>query len=172
MYKIKVIKNILLFLSCVGIVLIFRIIPHPPNFTPVIALSLYLPIIFGLWSLPFCILGFAITDYFVGFHSLLIWTWGSLVLVGLISKFSKNIINRLTLAFLGSLIFFALSNLGVWLAGSYYEPNIEGLITCYIMAIPFFTNTLISTMIFSIFIEFFVFSKYFNFIPIIKKKHN
>ena len=172
MYKSKVIKNILLFLSCVGIVLIFRIIPHPPNFTPVIALSLYLPIIFGLWSLPFCILGFAITDYFVGFHSLLIWTWGSLVLVGLISKFAKNIINRLTLAFLGSLIFFALSNLGVWLAGSYYEPNIEGLITCYIMAIPFFTNTLISTMIFSIFIEFFVFSKYFNFIPIIKKKHN
>ena len=172
MYKIKVIKNILLFLSCVGIVLIFRIIPHPPNFTPVIALSLYLPIIFGLWSLPFCILGFAITDYFVGFHSLLIWTWGSLVLVGLISKFSKNIINRLTLAFLGSLIFFALSNLGVWLAGSYYEPNIEGLITCYIMAIPFFTNTLISTMIFAIFIEFFVFSKYFNFIPIIKKNHN
>ena len=172
MYKSKVIKNILLFLSCVGIVLIFRIIPHPPNFTPVIALSLYLPIIFGLWSLPFCILGFAITDYFVGFHSLLIWTWGSLVLVGLISKFSKNIINRLTLAFLGSLIFFAFSNLGVWLAGSYYEPNIEGLITCYIMAIPFFTNTLISTMTFAIFIEFFVFSKYFNFIPIIKKKHN
>ena len=169
MYKSKVIKNILLFLSCVGIVLIFRIIPHPPNFTPVIALSLYIPIIFGLWSLPFCILGFAITDYFVGFHSLLIWTWGSLVLVGLISKFSKNIINRLTLAFLGSLIFFALSNLGVWLAGSYYEPNIEGLITCYIMAIPFFTNTLISTMIFAIFIEFFVFSKYFNFIPITKK---
>ena len=170
MYKSKVIKNILLFLSCVGIVLVFRIIPHPPNFTPVIALSLYLPIIFGLWSLPFCILGFAITDYFVGFHSLLIWTWGSLVLVGLISKFSKNIINRLTLAFLGSLIFFALSNLGVWLAGSYYEPNIEGLITCYIMAVPFFTNTLISTMIFALFIEFFVFSRYFNFIPIIKKK--
>ena len=90
----------------------------------------------------------------------------------MISKFSKSIINRLTLAFLGSLIFFALSNFGVWITGTYYESNIEGLITCYIMAIPFFTNTLISTMIFAIFIEFFVFSKYFNFIPIIKKKHN
>ena len=118
-------KNSLLFLGCVGIVLIFRIIPHPPNFTPVIALSLYLPIIFGLWSLPFCILGFAITDYFVGFHSLLIWTWGSLVLVGLISKFSKSIINRLTLAFLGSLIFFALSNFGVWLAGTYLNRTLK-----------------------------------------------
>ena len=172
MDKNKALKNSLLFLGCVGIVLIFRIIPHPPNFTPVIALSLYLPIIFGIWSLPFCILGFAITDYFIGFHSLLIWTWGSLVLVGLISKLSKNLINRLILAFLGSLIFFALSNFGVWLTGSFYEPNIEGLITCYIMAIPFFKNTLLSTMIFAIFIEFFVFSKYFNFIPIIKNKHN
>ena len=172
MIKNKVIKNSLLFLGCVGIVLIFRIIPHPPNFTPVIALSLYLPIIFGIWSLPFCILGFAITDYFIGFHSLLIWTWGSLVLVGLISKFSKSIINRLILAFLGSLIFFALSNFGVWLTSTYYEPNLEGLMTCYIMAIPFFTNTLLSTMIFAIFIEFFIFSKYFNFIPVIKKKHN
>ena len=73
MIKNKVFKNSLLFLGCVGIVLIFRIIPHPPNFTPVIALSLYLPIIFGIWSLPFCILGFAITDYFIGFHCLLIF---------------------------------------------------------------------------------------------------
>ena len=47
-----------------------------------------------------------------------------------------------------------------------------GLDKFTIMAIPFFTNTLLSTMIFAIFIEFFVFSKYFNFIPIIKKKHN
>jgi len=164
--------NLCLFIGCVGVVLTFRLIPHPPNFTPVIALSFYLPIIFGLWSLPFCILGFAITDYFIGFHSLLIWTWGGLLLVGLISKLSKNLTDRLTLAFLSSLIFFTVSNFGVWLTGSFYEHSIQGLITCYIMAIPFFTNSLLSTMIFAIFIEFFVFSKYFKFIPIIKKKHN
>ena len=74
----------------VGLIALSRVIPHPPNFTPVIALSLYLPIFFGIWSIPFCILGFAITDYFIGFHSLLIWTWGSLVLVGLVSRFSKR----------------------------------------------------------------------------------
>ena len=92
-----------------------RIIPHPPNFTPVIALSFYLPIIFGIWSLPLCILGFAITDYLIGFHSLLIWTWGSLLLVGLISKFSKKIINRLILVLLGSSVFFVFSNFVVLL---------------------------------------------------------
>ena len=103
-------NNLCLFLGCVFVVLLFRIIPHPPNFTPVIALSLYLPIIFGIWSLPFCILGFAITDYFIGFHSLLIWTWGSLVLVGLISKFTKKTTHRLVASFLGSLMFFIVTN--------------------------------------------------------------
>ena len=58
------------------------------------------------------ILGFAITDYFIGFHSLLIWTWGSLSLVGLISKFSRGTITRLFLAFLGAFIFFIFSNFG------------------------------------------------------------
>ena len=169
MFKNHLIKNSLVFLGCVGIVLMFRIIPHPPNFTPVIALSLYLPIVFGLWSLPFCILGFAITDYFIGFHSLLIWTWGSLVLVGLISKFSRGTITRLFLAFLGAFIFFIFSNFGVWLTGSFYEPTIQGLLTCYMMAIPFYTNTILSTAIFAIFIEFFVFSKYNNYLLLIKK---
>ena len=172
MFKNHLIKNSLVFLGCVGIVLMFRIIPHPPNFTPVIALSLYIPMIFGIWSIPFCILGFAITDSFIGFHSLLIWTWGSLVLVGLVSRFNRGTISRLLLAFLGAFIFFMCSNFGVWFTGSFYEPTIQGLITCYIAAIPFFTNTILSTLIFAIFIEFFVFSKYFNLKHLVYKKYN
>ena len=90
MNKKNIIKNFLLFLGCVSIVLLFRLIPHPPNFTPVIALSLYLPFIFGVWSIPFCVLGFAMTDYFIGFHSMLIWTWGALAFIGYTSKFCKK----------------------------------------------------------------------------------
>ena len=139
--------------------LLFRIIPHPPNFTPIIALSLYLPILFGFWSIPFIILGFAITDYFIGFHSLLIWTWGSLVIIGLISKFCKNIFSRLIMSFISSLIFFIISNFGVWATGSFYESNLQGLISCYIMAIPFFTNTLLSTILFACLFEVLLKSK-------------
>ena len=82
-------NNLYLFLGCVSVILLFRIIPHPPNFTPVIALSFYIPLLFGLWSIPFMILAFAITDYFIGFHSLLIWTWGSLAIIGIISKYGE-----------------------------------------------------------------------------------
>ncbi|MDC1356931.1 hypothetical protein N8310_05020 [Pseudomonadota bacterium] len=154
-------NNLCLFLGCVGIVLLFRIIPHPPNFTPVIAMSFYLPLFFGLWSLPFIILAFAITDYFIGFHSLLIWTWGSLVIIGVISKFGTNIISRVFMTITGALIFFIISNFGVWLTSSFYSPNLQGLINCYIMGIPFFGNTLLSTVLFGALFEFFIKSKLF-----------
>ena len=147
-----------------------RFVPHPPNFTPVIALSFYLPIFFGLWSIPFIILAFATTDYFIGFHNLLIWTWGSLAIIGMISKYGINFYSRFGMCIIGSLLFFIISNFGVWLTGSLYETTINGLISCYVMAIPFFTNTLLSTIIFCVLIEFFVFSKYFNFVPQLLKK--
>ena len=159
MYIQKSLKYLLILLGLIGIMLLFRIVPHPPNFTPIIALSLYLPILFGFWSIPFIILGFAITDYFIGFHSLLIWTWGSLAIIGLISKFCKNIFSRLVMSIFSSLIFFIISNFGVWANGSFYEPNLQGLISCYIMAIPFFTNTLLSTILFACLFEILLKSK-------------
>ena len=152
-------KYVLILVGLIGTMLLFRIVPHPPNFTPIIALSLYLPILFGFWSIPFIILGFAITDYFIGFHSLLIWTWGSLVIIGFISKFCKNIYSRLIMSFISSLIFFIISNFGVWATGSFYEANLQGLIYCYIMAIPFFTNTLLSTILFACLFEVLLKSK-------------
>ncbi len=163
-------KNFIVFTSCVGIVLLFRIIPHPPNFTPVIALSLYLPFIFGVWSVPFCILGFAITDYFIGFHSLLFWTWGALAFTGYTSKFCNKIYSRIVLIFIGAINFFAISNFGVWISGTLYEISVQGLLECYIMAIPFFTNTLLSTMFFAVIFELFILSKFYYLVPNFNKK--
>ena len=159
MYIQKSLKYLLILLGLIGIMLLFRIVPHPPYFTPIIALSLYLPILFGFWSIPFIILGFAITDYFIGFHSLLIWTWGSLAVIGLISKFGESVFTRLLMSFISALIFFMISNFGVWATGSFYEANLQGLIYCYLMAIPFFTNTLFSTILFACLFEILLKSK-------------
>ena len=170
MFGNYLIKNFVVFISCVGIVLLFRIIPHPPNFTPVIALSLYLPFIFGIWSIPFCILGFAITDYFIGFHSLLLWTWGALAFTGYTSKFCNKIYSRIVLSFIGAITFFAISNFGVWISGTLYEISVQGLLNCYIMAIPFFTNTLLSTVFFAVVFELFILSKFYYLVPNFNKK--
>jgi len=69
-----------------------RFIPHPPNFTSLIALSFYVPVLLGLRFLPALLICFAITDLFIGYHSGTHWTWGSVILIGLMSHyFNKNI---------------------------------------------------------------------------------
>ena len=55
-------------------------------------------------------------------------------------------------ALIGAVIFFVITNFGVWSLGS-YGYTIEGFISCYILALPFFGNTLISTIVFSAIIE-------------------
>ena len=152
-------------------VMIFRYFPHLPNFTPVLAMTFYGTLIFGRSSLVYIVLAYSVSDLFIGFHNQLIWTWGSLFLIGFIGPYFKSLFGRFAGVFLSSLIFFMFTNLGVFLSG-YYGFGFESLILCYTLAIPFFTNTILSTMIFTILIEFLILSKYFNFIPIIKNKTN
>jgi hypothetical protein len=130
-----------------------RFIPHPPNFTSLIALSFYIPLIFGVKFIPILIFCFVVSDFFIGFHSITFFTWGSVLIIGLITNFFRNnIFLRLIGVVSASLIFFIFSNFGVWVLGS-YGYSYEGLITCYIAAIPFYTNTLLSTIIYSVIIE-------------------
>jgi hypothetical protein len=152
---------------CLGIFLslaLSRFIPHPPNFTSLIALSFYVPVIFGLRYIPIVIFSFIITDLVIGYHSGTHWTWGSVLIIGLLSKyFLKNFLTRISGAFSGAIVFFIITNFGVWLTGA-YGLTIEGLINCYILAIPFFGYTAISTLLFSTAIEgYFIFKNYFNF---------
>ena len=74
--------------------------------------------------------------------------------IGLIYALKKifNTYTRITGALLSAVIFYLVTNFGVWLMGS-YGYNVEGLLLCYTLAIPFFTNNLVSTLIFSGIIE-------------------
>ena len=133
-----------------------RFIPHPPNFTSLIALSFYIPAIFGIRFIPSVVLSFLITDLIIGFHGVSLFTWGSVMFIGLISKyFSSNTIFRISGAIFGACLFYLITNFGVWSLGS-YGYTFEGLISCYILAIPFFGNSLIGTFIFSLIFELFL----------------
>ena len=147
MYYIRVAIGVLIALSA------SRFIPHPPNFTSLIALSFYVPAIFGIRYIPVVILALLFTDLIIGFHSTMLFTLGSIILIGLISEyFNKSILFRISGAFTGAAIFFLISNFGVWLGGS-YGYNIDGFLSCYILALPFFGYTVLSTLIFSVIIE-------------------
>jgi len=130
-----------------------RFIPHPPNFTSLIALSFYVPVLLGIRFIPATVFCFVVTDLFLGFHGTLLFTWGSVILISLISKyFCTSILVRLCGVLTGCFIFYIITNFGVWTLGS-YGYTFESLITCYFLAIPFFGNTLISSLIYSMIIE-------------------
>ena len=141
---------------CLGIFLalaVSRFVPHPPNFTSLIALSFYVPVIFGRQFIPAIILSFAITDLVIGYHYGIFFTWGSVLLIGLISNYFRNsLIKRLSGALVGAIIFFIVTNFGVWISGM-YEYSFNGIISCYVAAIPFFAYSAISTILFSFIIE-------------------
>ena len=146
-------KQLYYFLGIFLALAISRFIPHPPNFTSLIALSFYVPVLFGIRYMPVVLVSFVITDLVIGFHSTLFFTWGSVILIGFISKyFTTSILKRLGGALSGACIFFIVTNFGVWITGS-YGYNLDGLIASYTLALPFFGYSAISTLIFSVLIE-------------------
>ena len=64
-----------------------RFVPHPPNFTSLLAISFYVPALLGVRYLPSVVLSFILTDFIIGFHGVTLFTWGSVILIGLGSKF-------------------------------------------------------------------------------------
>ena len=146
-------KNALIFFGILLSLSASRFIPHPPNFTSIIALSFYVPVLFGIRFLPAVLISFVITDLVIGYHAGTHWTWGSVLLIGLMSQyFNKNLSWRFSGALSGAFVFFIITNFGVWSSGM-YGYTMQGLFNCYVLAIPFFTYTLISTTIFSLLIE-------------------
>ena len=145
------IKVVLIFLI-IFLVSLTRIFPHPPNFTPILALAIfggaYLPNRITAISLP--IISMFISDLIIGFHSQIFTVYATIILLSILGHLmkTKNFKNFAITGFTGSLIFFIITNFSVWLGGNLYPLTIDGIIQCYIMAIPFFHNTLISTMLF------------------------
>ena len=131
-----------------------RLIPHPDNFTPIIALAIMSSYFFRNIYLSFAtmLIAMLIADFFIGFYGHMIFVYTSLFLI--IFAFFKtnwkiNLKNLFIFAFIGSVIFFIISNFGVWIVSSTYEKSFDGLVQCYFLAIPFFKNTFLSTLVFS-----------------------
>ena len=144
--------KVVLIISIIFLVSLTRIFPHPPNFTPILALAIfggaYLPNRITAISLP--IISMFISDLIIVFHSQIFTVYATIILLSILGHLmkTKNFKNFAITGFTGSLIFFIITNFSVWLGGSLYPLTIDGIIQCYIMAIPFFHNTLISTMLF------------------------
>lgn len=131
----------------------WRLMPHVPNFAPIGAIALVSGTLLSKKHSLLLVLGVMfVTDAIIGFYPGFLWTWLGVALiipVGLAVKqlpfASKAIVGSIG----SSVVFFILSNFGVWVASGMYVPTATGLITCYIMGLPFLSTTLVSDFAFS-----------------------
>lgn len=130
-----------------------RLIPHPMNFAPIIAIALFAGVYLNKkYALIIPLVALVISDAFLGFYEYMYWVYGTFLLVALIGLWLKRRVENnggvKKAAWIGgttivsSVIFFIVTNFGVWTSGLYYEMNLGGLIQCYTLAIPFFRNAI------------------------------
>lgn len=127
-------------MGLIALALLSRLLPHPPNFAPITGIALFSGAYFSnkRWALLLPLICLFLTDFFIGFHSLVAVVYGSFLVITAASLWLKKI-NFLTV-FGASVFFFLTTNFGVW--HLYYPHTWEALTQCYIVAIPFFWNTL------------------------------
>ena len=138
----------------ISLLIFSRLIPHPPNFTPIISIVILSSILFQTFLITTIVflLSMFVSDLIIGLYPDMVFTYITLMIIGILFYYFLNKIsyrNLVIYSFLGSIIFYLITNFFVWINSSMYEHSFNGLIQCYIMAIPFFTNTIISTIFFS-----------------------
>ncbi len=160
-------KRLFIVAGVILVAALTRLIPHPLNFAPLGAMSLFGAAYLSDKKFAFILpmLAMFITDLFINnimyasyyggftlFTPDFIWIYGSIaaiVVIGVLLLKKVSITRVIISSLLGSILFFLISNFGVWLSDPDYPLNTAGLILCYEMAIPFFKNTLLGDFAYS-----------------------
>jgi len=141
---------IVLLLILIGVSL--RLLPHPPNFTPILAIALFGGVYLSRKiALILPITAMIISDIFIGYYELKLMAvvYGSFLLcvvLGFWLKKNKKWSTVLGSSLFAAIIFFLLTNFAVWAFTPWYAKTFSGIIQCYLMALPFFKNTLLGNL--------------------------
>ena len=130
-----------------------RIIPHPPNFTAIGAISILGGVYFGKNYLAFLIpiISMLISDFLLGFNMAISVYLSFLIMIPLGIGIKNKLTNLSVIktSIYASIVFFLITNFSVWSFSTVYPNNIYGLLICYYAGIPFFFNTLLGNIFFS-----------------------
>ncbi|MFA5005278.1 MAG: DUF6580 family putative transport protein [Candidatus Omnitrophota bacterium] len=137
-------------LILIGILL--RFVPHAANFTPVAAIALFAGVYLNkkqAFIVPLLLM--VISDLFLGMHNVVLFTWGSFALVTLLGfavRKQKSVMGVISGAALSSILFYLITNFGVWAMG-WYPRDGQGLLNCYILGLPFLRNFSLATFLYT-----------------------
>lgn len=144
--------EIKLFLGLVILAILTRLLPHPPNFAPITSIALFTGFHFANKRLAIFIPLFCmfLSDLYLGIHSLMPLIYLTFVMISVIGIRVNSISFGIVIS--ASTLFFIISNLGVWYF--YYPHTWIGLSSCFILAIPFFINSLMGDLFYTFLLQF------------------
>jgi len=146
--------RILVLVSAIVAAAALRLLPHPPNFTPIGAMALFGGAYLGRRGLAFVApLGaLLLSDAILGFYRGMSFVYGTVALVVVIGWWVSSRRTPLRIgsaAIASSVLFYVVTNFGMWLFSGFYPLTSAGLVACYVAAIPFFQNTLAGDLFYS-----------------------
>jgi len=139
-------SRILALLSAILVAAALRLVPHPPNFTPIGAMALFSGAYLGRRAVAFAApLGaLLLSDLILGFYhgqATVYFSVALIVMIGIVALTRVSALRVGAAALASSVLFFVITNLGMWLFSGFYPRTLAGLEACYVAAVPFFQNT-------------------------------
>ncbi len=165
MHHLRLNPHLMAILGLMLLGLMSRLIPHPPNFTSINAIALvgalFLDKRWLTFTIVFCTL--FLSDLLLGIHSTMHFVYlsfGLTICIGHQLKNTKSLSYFPLACIASSLLFFFITNLGIWLTGSLYSKTLEGLTNCYLAALPFLTHQILGDLTYSILLlSYFIYGK-------------
>lgn len=142
-----------------------RLLPHPPNFTPIGGMALFgaayfskrhfaiiIPLL-ALWVSDLILNNVVYAAYFEGFSwfgiPVVYLSIIAIALMGTKVLQKIKIKNLLVASLLASTVFFLITNLGSWWMDPMYSKDMVGIMAAYTAGLPFFLNTIAGDLFFT-----------------------
>lgn len=141
--------------AIIALVVASRLVKHPFNFSPIIAVSIFSGFYLKkYWAVILPLIAMVVSDYFIGFYDwqIMASVYGSIVvafLIGGLLASHKKWYNVFFSAVVSSVLFFLITNFAVWAFFDWYPHTLSGLVSCFTLAIPFFRNSFIGDLVYT-----------------------
>jgi len=145
--------------SAILLAALSRVFPHFNNFTPIAAMALFGGVYFSDKRLAFIVplLAMILSDVILelttgwGFHNTIVYVYVAFIItsaIGLYVRKNTSVQTVLGASVLSSLLFFIITNFGVWAASGGID-GASGLATTYVLGVPFFSPTLLGDLFYN-----------------------
>jgi hypothetical protein len=144
-------RRLILLVSVIAAAALMRVLPHPPNVSPIAAMALFGGAQLADRRLAYLVplSAMLLSDLILGFHGQMWLVYGcfaAMVWLGTRIADRQRVLPVVGATLAGSAFFFLVTNLGVWAFDGLYPRTWDGLVSCYVAALPFLQNSLLGNL--------------------------